>query len=294
MPARTIGWVTVLAMSSRPTGSTALFLVLAAALLLASCARSSDPHLVASLPESLLDRGAVWRAGPEGIEQALALTGLTADGVEGSVTTGAPAVVLVAHDGVGGVAAQLEARGYRTAEPPATGWTLLERGSLVDEAQVGAPAVGVGPDMVVIGATDEVVAVARQGADGRTPVPVELLDGADIALVGTPAAVEGLGPVRSAAELPEWQAFAITGTASDDGAVALRVPNATQDDAVALSVRVATGVLDGGFAVSSLMRPGAPISEGDLVLLDVDWLADPVPTVSAGLDGGLGAILRPM
>ncbi|AXV05428.1 hypothetical protein DVS28_a0727 [Euzebya pacifica] len=284
----------MLAMSSRPTASTALFVVLAATLLLASCARSSDAHLVTSLPEGLLDRGAVWRVGPDGVEQVLALTGLSADGVEASVTTAAPAVVLVAHDDVGDVADRLSALGYRTAEAPADGWTLMERQVLAEEVQVGMPAVGIGPDTIVVGSVEEVTSVARHGIDGGSPVPVELLEGADVALVGTPAAVESLGSVRSAATLPAWDAFVITATSSDDGTVALRVPDATQDDAVALSVRFTTGVLDGGLAVSSLLRVGAPIAEGDLVVLDIDWLADPVPTVSAGLDGGLAAILRPM
>ena len=277
---------------SRPRATARLLaLVIAAAALLAACGGSADPvGLFGDVPQSLLDRGAVWRPNAEGSQHLVDLLGLADGTVEASVVTGTPSVTLLRTREAAVARAALDAAGYTSAPGPAEGWTVLVRGP-VTEPTVGVPAVGVGPDLIVAGSREEVDAVIARDADPLTHVPEELLEDAVIAFAGTPATAQTRAPATTSSDLPEYATFVMTASTSGSGVIALAVPGAGQADAVALSVRAATTLLEGGLASSTLLQPGEPLAVDDTVFLNVDWLVDPETVLGGRLGPWLAGML---
>ncbi len=262
-----------------------LLAALVAVLLLLPACRPAEPGGVLDrLPAVALDRGVVWQRDAAGLERLLAVLDLPADRLEEAVVSGAPRLVVLAHPDADRAAVALDALGFGPGE-------VRPRPDQVVEATVGIPAAAVADDLVVLGDPDEVAAVL-QAATPDPLVPDGLLSGADVALLGTPATAAAAPALSGEGAVPDHRLHLLTGTADGGGALAVLAEAVTQDDAVALAVRLRTAVLPDGFAVSSLLTTSGPLADGDRIVVDVSWLADPTTTLQQGLVGGLPGIFR--
>jgi hypothetical protein len=158
---------------------------------------------------------------------------------------------------------------------------------------VGLPAIAIGPQVVATGSVEELRAVVAWStgtvATSRPtapPVPEDVLADAAIALVVHGSALAArAAPADRLADIE-----AVVLSAEDDGErgqlVLVRRSEGTQQDAVDLAVRVRT---DGplGATGAPLLVPGAPLTRGRVVVLDVEWSADPAAVLPTGLGPGL-------
>lgn len=244
--------------------------------------------LVASVPEELAQDGLLLRRGGEGHSRLIAQLGLAAEDVQASLTTGAPAVRLLRSDAAPTVTALLRGDGFTAQEAP-EGWDILQRPE-ESSGFVGIPAVAVGPGLIAVGSIAELVAVAGDGPS--LPVAEAALAAAQTALV-KPAAALGRPPASPVAtgSVPAFTSVVLS--AAEDaatGRLALRLPaEGDQEDAVGLAVRVRTaGPVDGTGRL--LIEPSAALTNGDVVSLEVRWVADgltPSTLLAEGLGSGL-------
>lgn len=255
-----------------------------------ACSGSGPPQdlaeLAAAVPAPLVERGLVLRTGPAGTDLVTDALGLPADLVRASATTGAPAVRVLAVDQPDRALAALQDAGFAEVDA-AEGWQLLARPEGA-EGFVGIPAVALGPGMVAVGSTAELRTLAEGGTG--MPLPAEVIAEAAIALVQPGHGPGSGGPAAGAAgELPPFTAVVLTAAEEDtsDGVLALQLAGeGSQADAVGLSVRLRTaGPVDG--AGRAVLRPGSPLTRGDVVRLPVTWAADAPEVLAGGLASGL-------
>ena len=268
----------------------AVISALALAATLSGCGQPGPPESLTAVPATALDRGVLWQRDGDGLGHLLGLLDLSAEGVVEAAISGPPRLVVLAHHDAAHAVEALTGSGY--AQRADGTWTILTRPDELTEAMVGVPAVAVDGDLVVIGDPAE-VADAIDAATPEGPVPADLLSGADVALLGTPAAAAAAPASTGEGRVVGHRVHLLTGTDEGTGTLAVLADAPTQQDAVDLAVRLATAVLPDGFALTSLVEPGGPLADGDMIVVDLSWLADPSVTLRDGLRGGLLGVLRP-
>ena len=285
---------------ARPVGRRRFVLAVIGALALAAtlsgCGQPGPPETLTVVPTTALDRGVLWQRDGDGLGHLLSLLDLSADGVVEAAVSGPPRLVVLAHPDAAHAVVALTDSGY--AEAAEGAWTVLTRPDGMTEATVGVPAVAVDGDLVVIGSPAEVAEAVNAAADPQVPVPADLLSGADIALLGTPTAAAAAPAGPAEGRVVDHRLHLLTGTDEGTGTLAVladapTMAAPTQQDAVDLAVRLATALLPDGFALTNLVEPGGPLADGDMIVVDLSWLADPSQTLRDGLRGGLLGVLRP-